>query len=244
MLVEPPPLAGPKVPLPSVDKTRRGEKHLTSITLNSIPPPPAYAPASTQRPGSPAVSASGRVPASDEPTDKLQISPAALREVALEGRVALNGESGNITSDQAQQLYSQISSIHSQMVADRQANGGTLSATDSQSIQQSQNQLSGTIYSDAHNGAAPPADPTVTRAGIREAAEAGRIALNEKAGSLSADQAKQLGTQLGTIQQQIATDEQANGGSLSPADAQAINQLQNQLSQQIYVAAHGSGTAA
>jgi hypothetical protein len=53
-----------------------------------------------------------------------------------------------------------------------------------------------------------------------------------------------LGSQLATIQQQIAADTQANGGSLSATDAQAINQLQNQLSQQIYEAAHGSATTA
>jgi predicted transcriptional regulator len=104
--------------------------------------------------------------------------------------------------------------------------------------------LRGTLYSDTHNGAAPPSDPTVTRAGERSAVEAGRIVLNEKAGNLTGDQAKQLGSQLATIQQQIAADTQANGGSLSATDAQAINQLQNQLSQQIYEAAHGSATTA
>ena len=216
---------------------------MTPVSLNSnIQPSTTYAPPSSQKPGAPAGSVSGSVQASDQPADNVQLSPAALGEVALTGRVAENVGAGNLTSDQAQQLYGQISSIHSQIVADRQADGGTLSSTDAQAIQHSQNQLRGTIYSDTHNGAAPPSDPTVTRAGAREAVEAGRIVLNEKAGNLSGDQAKQLGSQLGTIQQQIATDEQGNGGSLSATDAQAINQLQNQISQQIYEAAHGGAT--
>ncbi|HXM45773.1 MAG TPA: hypothetical protein VN924_31345 [Bryobacteraceae bacterium] len=168
--------------------------------------------------------------------------PAALREVALTGRVATNGETGNLTSDQTQQLHGRISSIQSQIAADTQAGGGALSSTDAQAIQQSQNQLSGTIYSDAHNGAAPPSDPNVTQAGRREAVEAGRIALNEQAGHLNGVQATQLGSQLSTIQQQIAADERANGGSLSSTDAQAVNQLQNQLSRQIEQTAHSITT--
>jgi hypothetical protein len=215
---------------------------LTPVSLNGNTQPATYAPASLQKPGAPAGSVSGSVQASDQPADNVQLSPAALREVALTGRVAANVETGNLTSDQAQQIYGQISSMQSQIVADRQANGGTLSSTDAQAIRQSQNQLSGTIYSDAHNGAAPPSDPHVTLAGAREALEAGRIALNENAGNLGGDQAQQLGSQLGTIHQQIAADEQANGGTLSATDAQAINQLQNQFSQQIYEAAHGGAT--
>jgi len=84
----------------------------------------------------------------------------------------------------------------------------------------------------------------VTRAGARGTLEAGRIALNEKAGNLSADQANQLSSQLATAQQETAADEQANGGTLSQADEKAINQQENQFSQQIYEAAHGGATPA
>ncbi|MGD0361472.1 MAG: hypothetical protein ABSC93_11410 [Bryobacteraceae bacterium] len=175
-------------------------------------------------------------------SDNLNLSQAALREVALTGRVAANAESGNLTSDQSQQLYTQISSIHSQIVADQKADGGTLSPADAKAVQQAQNQLSQTVYGDAHDGAAPPSGATVTQAGTREDLEAGRIVLNEKAGHLSSGQATQLGAELSGIQQQIAGDEQANGGTLSPTDAQAINQLQSQLSQQIYNTAHSVAT--
>jgi hypothetical protein len=206
---------------------------LTPVTLNSSTIQETYAPPASHKAGFPAGSA---------PADSVQLSPAALREVEFTGRVAENVAAGNLTSDQAQQLYGQIAAIHQQIGAERQADGGTLSATDRQAIQQSQNQLSGTIYSDAHNGAAPPSDPKAPQAAVREAVAAGRIVLNEKAGNLSGDQAQQLGSQLGTIQKQIATDEQANGGTLSATDAQAINQLQNQFSQQIYDMAHSVTT--
>ncbi len=210
---------------------------MTPISLNTATPE-TYAPAA-QKPGSTGASApAGSAQTPVEGADHVQLSPAALREVEFTGRVAENVAGGNITSDQAQQLYGQIATVHQQIATDRQANGGTLTAADQQTIQQSQNQLSGTIYSDAHNGAAPPTDPAVPRATERENLEAGRIALNAQAGNLSGAQAEQLGAQAGTIQQQVAADEQANGGTLSQTDAQAINQLQNQLSQQIHETAH------
>ncbi|MGO4881895.1 MAG: hypothetical protein ACLP59_13860 [Bryobacteraceae bacterium] len=204
---------------------------MTPVTLNSSLQG-TYAPTASPKPRTPDQT-------SGDSTDNVQFSPAALREAALTGRVAVNAEEGNLASGEAQQAYGQIASIHSQIVADRQANGGTLSTADAAAIQQSQNQLSQTIYGDAHGGAAAPTGAGVPRANQREAVQAGRIVLNEKAGNLSGDQAQELGSQLGAIHQQVSTDEQANGGSLSASDAQAINQLQNQLSQQIYENAHG-----
>jgi len=212
---------------------------LTPVSLNNSTTAEAYAPVLSQKAGSPAgsVAVSGGQ-TGDQAADQVQLSSAALREIAQTGRVAINAAAGNLTSSQTQQLYSQISTIHQQIAGDRQADGGTLSSADAQAVQQSQNQLSAAIYSDAHNGAAPPSDPSVPQAAAREALEAGRVALNEKAGNLNSDQAQQLGAQLGAIQQQIAGDEQANGGTLSQTGAQAINQLQNQFSQQIRETAH------
>lgn len=210
---------------------------MTPISLNNTIAEPYVAAA--QKPGSPAGSApAGSVSVPAEGADHVQLSPTAAREVEFTGRVAENVTAGNITTDQAQQLYGQIATVHQQIATDRQANDGTLSASDAQAIRQTQNQLSGTIYSDAHNGAAPPSAQTVPKTASRDTLEAGRIALNAKAGNLSSTQAQQLGSQLGTIEQQAATDAQANGGTLSPADVQAINQLQTQLSQQIYQTAH------
>jgi hypothetical protein len=72
-----------------------------------------------------------------------------------------------------------------------------------------------------------------TPAGERQALLAGRIELNQQAGNLTSNQAGQLFSQVGQILQQIAADKQADGGTLSPIGAQAINQLQTRLSQQI-----------
>ena len=217
---------------------------MTSVNLNTNTLPETYAPvASPKTVESTTSSAAGSTAQTpDRSADTVQLSSAALREIALAGRVALNEQAGNITSGQAGQLNGQTSSIQTQIAADKQANGGTLSSSDAQAIQQLQNQLSQTVYSDAHNGAAAPTSSDVTKAESREVVQAGRIALSETAGNLSSDQANQLGLQLGTVQQQIARDEQANGGSLSTADAKAVNQAQNQLSRQIYDAAHNAAS--
>ncbi|HLY19150.1 MAG TPA: hypothetical protein VKR61_18105 [Bryobacteraceae bacterium] len=208
---------------------------MTSINLDNTTQQASAASPAVQPPLSRTPSPSTAV--GQQAQDTVELSPAA-RELALTGRIAANEKAGNLSSDEAGQLYSQVSSVHSQIVSDEQANGGTLSAADAQAIQQLQTSLSQSVYTQAHGGTSPPPGATATLAGTRQAMEAGRIALNSKAGNLTGDQAQQLASQLGTIHQQIVTDKQADGGSLSQADAQAINQLESQLSQQIYQTAH------
>ncbi|MFN7996281.1 MAG: hypothetical protein U0Q18_21900 [Bryobacteraceae bacterium] len=193
-----------------------------------------------QRSSTPA--AAGSSTGSPASSDTVVISPAAQREAMETGRIALNVQAGNLTSDQATQLYQQVATIHSQIAADKQANGGALSATDAQAINQLQSQLSATIYSDAHNGTAPPSDVTPTQAGLREAMQAGRIALNEQAGNLTSSQVQQLGAQQAQIDQLIASDQQQNSGPLTPQQQATISQMQDQASQAIYQAAHSSGS--
>ncbi len=199
---------------------------------------------------SPVLSPKGTIPAASsannpEPLaqDVVDLSPAAQRETMETGRIALNAQAGNLTAAQASQLYQQVASIQTQITSDKQAGGGTLSSQDAQSINQLQNQLSATIYSDAHNGAAPPTShPPISEAEKRAAMQAGRIELNEQAGNLNASQTQQLMSQQTTIDQLIGSNNQANGGTLTQSEAQQINQLQNQASRQIYETAHPSAT--
>jgi len=172
-----------------------------------------------------------------EPGDSVQISPEAQRQVLETGRIALNRMAGNITADQASALSGQLASIHKEIAADKANDGGTLSDADAQAINQLQNDLSQQIYGDAHNGAPLPTGGSAPGYAVREAFQGGRIALNEKAGNLTDAEAKPLLSQLSSIHQQIAADKAANGGTLSPGDAQTISQLQDQLSKQIYDAA-------
>jgi hypothetical protein len=69
---------------------------------------------------------------------------------------------------------------------------------------------------------------------IRDVFQNARISYGEKDGKLTSDQAAQLQAQIATVKQTVSTDEQANGGPLTGDQKVAINQLQNQVSSQIY----------
>lgn len=170
---------------------------------------------------------------SGSPSDSIQLSPLG-RDTLQTGRIALNEKAGNITSDQATQLYSQIAANQKQLAADKAADGGTLNAADAQSIETAQTVSGQQIYTAAHNGAPPP----TTRgphsdSEIRNIDQAVRIGVDEKAGNLTSTQASTLDSQIQTTQQQILSDQAGNNGSLTSAEAAAINQTQSLLSTQI-----------
>ncbi len=181
------------------------------------------------------------------PVDQVDLTHSgdpSLRLTGETGRIALNAQAGNLTSDQATQLYQQVSSIQSQIAADKQG-GGSVSSQDQESIRQAESQLSASIYSDAHAGAAPPSTPPAHDAADQRATlQAGRITANEQNGNITSTQAQQLSQQQAQIDQQIASDKQANGGSLTKAQAQQINQLQDQANKQIYQDVHNTSPAA
>ena len=212
---------------------------MSTVTSVSGHAPEAYmSPNSSSRPAAPQTQSS-----TSWPVDQVDLTHATLRETSETGRIALQLDAGNLTSDQATQLYHQVASIQYLVKTDEQANGGSLSSQDALAVNQAQTQLSGIIYSEAHNGAAVPttsADPDV--AGKREALLAGRITLNEQAGNLSSAQAQPLMQQQAQIDQQIAADKEANGGSLTQAQAQQINQLQDAANKQVYQAVHNAGS--
>jgi len=178
-----------------------------------------------------------------EPVDQVDLThsgDSTSREISLAGRIALNTAAGKLSSDQTAQLYLQVASIHALILADKQADGGTLSAQDAKTINEMQSNLSDQIYTDAHHGAVPPSDHSAPAEAVkREELLAGRIETNEKAGNLTTSQAQALKQQQAQIDREIAADQQANGGSLTPEQARQINQLQNQASKQIYEAVHG-----
>jgi hypothetical protein len=144
-----------------------------SLSNNTIQTPYVSAPPATPKPAA----------ATDaDTTDSLQLSPAAVREAELTGRIALNEQYGKLSSDQAKQLYSQVSYIHSQIVSDEQNDGGTLSSSDAQTIAQMQNAVRQTLYREANPGATPPSTAGSSGAVSQEAVQAGRIVFNEAPG--------------------------------------------------------------
>jgi hypothetical protein len=107
-------------------------------------------------------STSGSAPVAAAPQDTVTINHPEARELLQLGRVAYNEQAGNLTSAQGAALDSQIKQTQATIKTDAQANGGTLTAADAQSVAQLQNGISSQIYSQA-NGVAidPPVAPAV-----------------------------------------------------------------------------------
>jgi hypothetical protein len=174
-------------------------------TISSVGAAPYTPPVST--PSTPPSASSAAEPAVSQ-QDKVELS--------LAGRIALNVHYGRLTSDQGQQLYSQLQTINQQI------QGGTAD------VSQLQGQLSQQIYGDTHNGATIPAGTTVSPSVARDLEQAGRVVAQEHAGNLTSSQADQFLSQIGQIYEQSK-----NGAAPS-----ATNQAQNQLSLEIYDEAH------
>ena len=70
-----------------------------------------------------------------------------------------------------------------------------------------------------------------------------RIANGVKSGQLTAGETSKLESKEAAINGETRADRRANGGKLTPAEKQQINQQQNQLSKQIYQDKHNANTA-
>jgi len=70
-----------------------------------------------------------------------------------------------------------------------------------------------------------------------------RIANGVKSGQLTAGETSNLESKEAAINGETRADRRANGGKLTPAEKQQINQQQNQLSKQIYQDKHNANTA-
>ena len=70
-----------------------------------------------------------------------------------------------------------------------------------------------------------------------------RIANGVKSGQLTAGETANLESKEAAINGEIRADRTANGGKLTPAEKQQINQQQNQVSKQIYQDKHNASTA-
>jgi hypothetical protein len=87
---------------------------------------------------------------------------------------------------------------------------------------------------------APAPKPTIAQ---RKENQQDRIANGVQSGQLTAGETSKLETKEAAINGETRADRAANGGKLSTAEKQQINQQQNQLSKQIYNDKHNANTA-
>ena len=86
----------------------------------------------------------------------------------------------------------------------------------------------------------PATDPSIAQ---RKENQQDRIAQGIKSGQLTAGETSNLETKEAAINGETRADRAANGGKLTQAEKQQVNQQQNQLSKQIYSDKHNANTA-
>jgi hypothetical protein len=154
------------------------------------------------------------------------------RRFNQQGRIANGVASGRLTAGETKNLESREANLNRTIRSDRQANGGTLTPQERQQVNTRQNNLSQSIYNDKHNAA--NAQYGNNEVGARRAEQQQRIANGVGTGQLSAGQAAKLEGKEQNINKQVAAGRHANGGKLTPAEKQQVNQKQNAASKAIH----------
>jgi len=164
----------------------------------------------------------------------------AQRKENQQDRIANGVKSGQLTAGETANLESKEAAINGETRADRAANGGKLTSTEKQQINQQQNQLSKQIYDDKHN--ANTAHYGHNEVGQRRENQQDRIAQGIKSGQLTAGETAKLENQQRGINQQVKADRAANGGKLTAGEKKQINHEQNAASKNIYNKKHNANT--
>ena len=117
----------------------------------------------------------------------------AERKENQQDRIANGVKSGQLTAGETANLESKEAAINGETRADRAANGGKLTQSEKQQINQQQNQLSKQIYQHKHN--ANSAQYGNNRVGQRRENQQDRIAQGIKSGQLTAGETAKLENQ-------------------------------------------------
>ena len=210
-----------------------------SVAIAQDQPAPSSQPAPQAQSGSPSTPAT---PAA-APTPAAKPKPTvAQRKENQQDRIAQGVKSGQLTAGETANLETKEAAINGETKADRAANGGKLTATEKKQINGQQNQLSKQIYKDKHN--ANTANYGNSKVGKRQENQQDRIAQGIKSGQLTAGETAKLENQQKGINQQVAADRKANGGTLTASEKKQVNKEQNAASKNIYHKKHNAKTQA
>ena len=166
----------------------------------------------------------------------------AQRKENQQDRIAQGVKSGQLTAGETANLETKEAAINGETKADRAANGGKLTAAEKKQINGQQNQVSKQIYKDKHN--ANTAHYGNNKVGQRRENQQDRIAQGIKSGQLTAGETAKLENQQKGINQQVAADRKANGGTLTASEKKQVNKEQNAASKNIYHKKHNAKTQA
>jgi len=205
-----------------------------SVAMAQDQPAPSSQPAPQAQSGSSATAATPATPAAKpKPT-------VAQRKENQQDPIAQGVKSGQLTAGETANLETKEAAINGETKADRAANGGKLTAVEKKQINGQQNQLSKQIYKDKHN--ANTAHYGNNKVGQRKENQQDRIAQGVKSGQLTAGETAKLESQQKGINQQVAADRKANGGTLTASEKKQVNKEQNAASKNIYHKKHNAKT--
>jgi hypothetical protein len=164
----------------------------------------------------------------------------AQRKENQQDRIAQGVKSGQLTAGETANLETKEAAINGETKADRAANGGKLTGAEKKQINGKQNQVSKQIYKDKHN--ANTQHYGNNKVDQRRENQQDRIAQGVKSGQLTAGEAAKAENQQKGINQQVAADRKANGGTLTASEKKQVNKEQNAASKNIYHKKHNAKT--
>jgi len=186
-------------------------------------------------------SSSQSSPAAAAPATEKKADPSiAQRKENLQDRIANGVKSGQLTAGETANLEKKEAAINKETSADRAANGGKLTSAEKAQVNKQQNQVSKQIYTDKHN--ANTAHYGNNKVGQRRENQQDRIAQGIKSGQLTPSETAKLEKQQQGINEQVAKDRKANGGTLTASEKKQVNKEQNQASRNIYRKKHNAAT--
>lgn len=178
---------------------------------------------------------------SQQPTTQPKEGSVNDRRQDQQQRIANGVQSDQLTAGETKRLESREANVNREIKADRQANGGKLTAQERQQVNRQQNNLSKSIYNDKHNAA--QAHYGNNEVGQRRENQQDRIAQGIRSGQMTAGEAARTENREQNINRSVAADRAANGGKLTAQERRNINKRQNSVSRQIYRQKHNGRVA-
>jgi hypothetical protein len=148
-------------------------------------------------------------------------------------RIGEGVKSGELTSREAGRLERREARLKRRERSDRAAHGGHLTKEEQVQLNQRENNLSQSIHEQKHDAQTETTTPS-SEVGSRIENQQDRVAQGIKSGSLTAGEAGRLETREAELQQQIRTNRNANGGTLTDAERAQANKELNDLSARIH----------
>ena len=176
--------------------------------------------------------------AQSQSSDTTQPQTIGQRKDNQQDRIAQGVQSGQLTTGETKNLENKEAGINQEEHAMRSQDDGHLTSADRSTLNQQQNRLSNQVYSDKHN--ANTAHYGNNEVGQRRENQQDRIAQGIRSGQLRPGETARLERQQQSINHEDAGMRQANGGRLTGADRQALNQRQNRASGNIYAKKHNA----